>query len=1255
MKILIDLQAAQTESRLRGIGRFALGLLNELIATRPAKVQIDIFLSAHLQDSALQIRRQFADKLGHEHIHLWQGVAPVCWSDVNTHEAQLNRELFIEAVNQIQADYFLTMSLFEGYNEEAYTLLDPQRITAKSIVIGHDLIPLLWPKLYLDINSDYKAFYSNKIELLKKADYWLANSNATAEEMIEQLELPKEQVVNISAGVDLNRLQFNGSQQSPDCFLAKWSISQPYLIYSGGADPRKNLSNLLQAFCQVKKAIPETPSYQLVLVGHFSSEQLHQLQQQVKHLKIEHDVVFTGYVSDQELAALYNYAKLFVFPSLHEGFGLPVLEAMANGLPVLAGNNSALVEVVGNPNALFDAQDPQSIADKIIQLLTESTLQEQLVQHAHRQVKKFSWKNSAEKTWKALMNFEALSEKTKLPQHSPIPEKKSRLAMVCPLPPDKTGIAGYSIQMIKGLSLYYQITVVTPTINPEKNWNDLQLPVENTQWLTQNFDQFDDILYQFGNAPYHKEMLPLLEQVPGVIVLHDFFLSGLYFYLEVMDSTQCWSNQLYNSHGYTPLIKRLQASDMTEWDKIKMDYPCNLEVLQNALGVIVHSQYAVTLAEKWYPQQNTFTSWQKIPLVREKFQKPKNKLDKESGEHWVCSFGILAKTKLNHRLIEEWAQSTLSKTKKNKLIFVGESTHPQYHQKLQDLINHYQIHEQVMITGWLDNEQFNQYLSHADIAVQLRSQSRGESSAAVLDCMNAGITTIVNANGSMAELDSDTVVMLNDDFSRGALSEALQKCHQNPEFAQTIAHNGQQLVHQMHSLEASAKATHRALQLFKHSPKRHIDNALQSMASNVTTDHLENQLLAALTHNFPASPALKVLYLDVTASFSTQRHTGIERVANEIVKALILNPPLGIRIEPVVLDVIDDSYWYRHAHSSVLQLFAIQYRSLKELPIEPKNGDHLLILDMSGERLVQASRSGLFKKLQATGVHCSSIVYDLLPLQMPHFFPEGASGGFQTWLEQVAQLDFVATISQAVKNDFEAWLLKQSLDYKVPKVSPFNLGVSLPDFDWQSQEAVSCNGASSQPIFIMVGTLEPRKGHLQVFETFQALWQQGYNAKLIVIGKLGWQDLPENAQRTIPQIKQMAAQMQVVHPGFEWIEDCDDQALATIYQQANVLIAASEGEGFGLPIIEAAHYGCRILARKLTVFAEVSQKYHIENIAWFSDDNGVPPLQQAIIREINHFLTHQNTKAKPASMDTSWQQSAAQLLDGIGIESEFQS
>jgi len=265
---------------------------------------------------------------------------------------------------------------------------------------------------------------------------------------------------------------------------------------------------------------------------------------------------------------------------------------------------------------------------------------------------------------------------------------------------------------------------------------------------------------------------------------------------------------------------------------------------------------------------------------------------------------------------------------------------------------------------------------------------------------------------------------------------------------------------------------------------------------------------------------------------------------------------------------------------------------------EPETGDVILCLDLSGDILVQAAQLELFRDLRNHGVSIYATVFDLLPVRMPEVFPPGADQIHRRWLETISTFDGAICISRAVAEDLRAWLDEEALVWE--KRRPYSIGWFHLGADFANSATTrgmppkaeaTLQKLKTRPSFLMVGTIEPRKGYGQTLDAFDQLWQDGVDANLVIVGHEGWKDLPDDMRRNIPQTVERLCTHPELNKRLFWLEDISDEYLEKIYEASTCLIAASYGEGFGLPLIEAAQHKLPIIARDIPVFREVAGDY----------------------------------------------------------------
>jgi glycosyltransferase involved in cell wall biosynthesis len=394
MRIVIDMQGAQTESRFRGIGRYTLSLVKAIIKNRQEH-NVFIVLSSLLPETIQPIRNEFKDILCNDSIIVWSAPGPTLEADPSNNLRRNCAEVLYEGfLASLKPDVLLITSLFEGLGDNAVTSIGKLAFQVPTACILYDLIPLISPDEFFRDSGIHQKYYKNKLSSLKNSTCLLAISESSRREAICALGLDPNRVINIGGASD--HLIFNSSTdiQSIKSALMDMNISYPYIMYTGGADDRKNLHRLIKAYSTLSPEI--LSEYQLVFVGKMPCTFVETFKNTAKSCGLrKENIVFTGYVSDETLAIIYQNAHVFVFPSLHEGFGLPPLEAMNYGIPVIASNTTSLPEVMGNPDALFDPYSIESISGLLKKSILDEEFRQSLVAHGLRQVKLFTWDKTA--------------------------------------------------------------------------------------------------------------------------------------------------------------------------------------------------------------------------------------------------------------------------------------------------------------------------------------------------------------------------------------------------------------------------------------------------------------------------------------------------------------------------------------------------------------------------------------------------------------------------------------------------------------------------------------------------------------------------------------------------------------------------------------------------------------------------------------------------------------------------------------------
>jgi glycosyltransferase involved in cell wall biosynthesis len=232
---------------------------------------------------------------------------------------------------------------------------------------------------------------------LKGAARILAVSQYTRSEIENLFGIPAARIAVVHNAIDERFLRGHASQQELQMLSERYRVNYPFLLYAGRISPHKNVVRIIEAFSALKAELEKEdkfPDLKLIVIGDELSKHP-DLRRTVVRGGVQNDVRFMGFVPIEVLRVFYDAAKIFVFPSLYEGFGLPPLEAMAHGTPVVTSNTSSLPEVVGNAAVLVNPENVFEIMRALHRVLLDQTVRDKLKQRGYEQVKKFSWEASA--------------------------------------------------------------------------------------------------------------------------------------------------------------------------------------------------------------------------------------------------------------------------------------------------------------------------------------------------------------------------------------------------------------------------------------------------------------------------------------------------------------------------------------------------------------------------------------------------------------------------------------------------------------------------------------------------------------------------------------------------------------------------------------------------------------------------------------------------------------------------------------------
>ncbi|MDD5625962.1 MAG: glycosyltransferase family 1 protein [Patescibacteria group bacterium] len=278
------------------------------------------------------------------------------------------------------------------------TLSLPFSYKKPCVVTAHDLAIYKFPEFYSD-----KHNVLSKTEIptaIKDAKKIITASHSTAKDIHETFGTSIDKIKMVIHGLD-ERFFDKQSEDSIQKIKSKYGIKKDYLLFLGTLDLRKNIIRIISAYERLREKMKSNslPDIQLVLAG-AKGFKFHDIEKKISASKYKKDIILPGYIAADDLNPLFGGAKVFVFPSFYEGFGLSILEAMANGIPVVTSNVSAMPETAGGHAVLVDLYDVSQINEALYRLLTNKELRDKLSEEGKRYAQKFNWDKTAEETLK---------------------------------------------------------------------------------------------------------------------------------------------------------------------------------------------------------------------------------------------------------------------------------------------------------------------------------------------------------------------------------------------------------------------------------------------------------------------------------------------------------------------------------------------------------------------------------------------------------------------------------------------------------------------------------------------------------------------------------------------------------------------------------------------------------------------------------------------------------------------------------------
>ncbi len=606
----------------------------------------------------------------------------------------------------------------------------------------YDLIPLRAPRHYLPSEA-HEARYRSRARWVGSADLILTDSEHTRGEAIDLLGCPPDRVVTVGAGVSPFFCPPDGTDRELwDHHLGSLA-GRPYAFTVSGSDVRKGTERLIAAMGLLAA---EGWDLHLVVAGHLTDHWRSRLRQAARAAAVSDRLIMTGAISDELLRACYRRASVTVMPSLSEGAGLPVLESAACGTPALASRTTSLAEVAATPAAGFDPADTASVAETIAALLADSQRRSSVLCAQQALAASWTWEAVAARSASA---FDRLAARQTAVRRRELPR---RMALAGPLSPAGGGIGVYGSRLLASMPA----NVLVDAVTPGRGVPDLPPGVRHVTQPAVGTDfrpaSYDAMVYVLGNSDGHLPTVALALRHPGWLWLHEVrlpavattALSGL----GDREFDARLARLLQRAYpGRAPLGAARRAG-RSNLDLIEAGVGLVAPLAERCRGLLVNSEAARRLLELDLPPLAHHPPIVVLPPACP----PVGAARPAAGDGLVVALGVVSMSKRPDLLVDAAAESGC------RLAFVGPCL-PILAQVIADRARYRGNADKVHVVGSVDDDSWQTWMSRAAMAVQLREAAGGETSAAVLEALAAGLPVVTNIPSAL-EYPAGTVSAL---------------------------------------------------------------------------------------------------------------------------------------------------------------------------------------------------------------------------------------------------------------------------------------------------------------------------------------------------------------------------------------------------------------------------------------------------------------------------------------------------------------
>jgi glycosyltransferase involved in cell wall biosynthesis len=772
MRVLIDGQTFQTHEARRGIGVVASQVANYLITHDPS---IEWFITVPHADAPLPLKPAALRRVRRIEI-----AAP----SVTESAPHVAYSHALEAACRRHG-----IDVYWCANPLMPNVVLPTELQGPAIAATiYDLIPWVMRETYLDRwPSAVRDEYLRRLNALPQwADVLLCISESARQDYLrfDPEVAAHSQVVHLAA--DLTRFQ--------PCRAPLVNDAAAYIFMMGGFDARKNMDGALEAFAALVQSSPqEFSGLRFRVACAYTPEAQASYESLAARLGVGDRLEMLGFVADDELPRYYRQAAAFFFPSRYEGFGLPVLEALACGLPVVTTRVSSLPEVCGELAFYCSPDDPRDMARALraaLQARHDVKLRRQSVERART----FHWAETAGAYNRAFREIAARRTRS----IEALGSRRPRVAYASPWVPQRTGIADNSLGLVAELRHEIDLTLFLP--QPESAQETYGLPVRPIQELAAAHPCFDTTIYHLGNnSQMHTEIYRVAREYPGIVVLHDFNIHPFlqHAFLKTPEEHlfyEAWRE----SHGKSPEEYQPGRTNVFE-------YPMCQAILKRSLATIAHSRWAGD-------QLRDIANVTVLPLCSQAYS-PREDVSAETALRErlgltpdlfvVSTMGFQNRLKRFPSVLAAM-RGLVDRGYPVRLVVGGESLDPEL--RIEERIRKLGLDQHVVRTGYLSEAEFDALIRVSDVIVNLRGPSMGESSGTMIRALGEGKALIVSNFQQFADFPDDVCWKADvDEYEVPQLVAMLEHLLRNPATRAQLGRNAQRWVRQYSTFKLAAQ------------------------------------------------------------------------------------------------------------------------------------------------------------------------------------------------------------------------------------------------------------------------------------------------------------------------------------------------------------------------------------------------------------------------------------------------------------------